>query len=59
MFKDDFLVLFYMHWYFAYMYVCERASDYPELEFQTGVSCPGGAGNRTQVFWKSISALNS
>lgn len=22
---------------------------------QTGVSCPGGAGNRTQVFWKSIS----
>ena len=34
MFKDDFLVLFYMHWYFAYMYVCERASGHPELDYR-------------------------
>ena len=38
-----FLNNFYVHWCFAYMYVCEGGPL--ELKFQMVVSCLVGAGN--------------
>ena len=42
-----------MYWCFAHMHVCVRAPDPQELELQMVVSCRVGAGNQTQVLWKS------
>jgi hypothetical protein len=43
------LFLSYVHWCFAYVRVLETL----ELELKTVVSCHMGAGNRTQILWKS------
>jgi hypothetical protein len=40
-----YLLLFYVHWYFACMYIRVSVSDALELELQTVVSCHVGAGN--------------
>jgi hypothetical protein len=42
--KND-LFLFYVHWCFAYTYVCVMVLGSPELELQAVVSCHVGAGN--------------
>ena len=39
------LIYFYVHWYFACMYVCVRLLEPLELELQTFVSYHVGAGN--------------
>jgi hypothetical protein len=36
---------FYVHWYFACLYVCVRVSGPLELKLQTAVSCHVVAGN--------------
>ena len=40
-----FLLLFYVHWCLACMYVCVRVLDPLVLELQTVVSCHVDAGN--------------
>jgi hypothetical protein len=40
-----YLFLFYVHWYFACMYVSVRGSDPLEGELQSVVSCHVGARN--------------
>ena len=47
------LFLFYVHWCFACRYVCVRAPDPLGPELQAVVSWHVGAGNWTQVLWKS------
>ena len=47
------MFLFYVHWWFDCVYVCLRMSDPLGQELQTVVSCRVGAGNWTQVLWKS------
>jgi hypothetical protein len=44
-FKNNLFFLFYVHWCFAYICVCERVSDPLELELQAVVNCHMDAGN--------------
>jgi hypothetical protein len=47
------LILFYVHWYFASMYICVRVLEYLELELQPVGNCHVSAGNWTWVLQKS------
>jgi hypothetical protein len=47
------LFLFYVHWCFDYIWICVRVSYSLEQVLQTVVNCHIGAGNWTQVLWKS------
>ena len=43
--RNNFLLVFYVRWYFDSMYVFARVSGPLELELETVVSCHVGAGN--------------
>lgn len=44
--------IFYVHWCYAYMYVCVRMLE-PGVKDSCELSCHMVAENQTQVLWKS------